>query len=76
MLSEPLASRDITTAIEDDDPSVSPADGSLWKLMCENPTRAFNFPKGILAMGGVSPLSPCQPKATLAGIGESAFLYG
>ncbi|KAJ0795932.1 hypothetical protein HanPI659440_Chr04g0156221 [Helianthus annuus] len=67
MLHEPLVPRDPSTAIEDDVPSVSVACDPLWKLMCENPTRAFNFPEGILVMGGVSPLSPRRPKAILDG---------
>ncbi|MFS7953173.1 hypothetical protein Hanom_Chr07g00615451 [Helianthus anomalus] len=68
MLHEPLVPRDPSTAIEDDVPSVSVADDPLWKLMCENPTRDFNFPEGILAMDGVSPLSPRPPKAILDGV--------
>ncbi|MFS8021310.1 hypothetical protein Hanom_Chr16g01425891 [Helianthus anomalus] len=34
-------------------------EASLWKFMYENPTHAFNFSEGILAMGGLSPLYSC-----------------
>ncbi|MFS7929101.1 hypothetical protein Hanom_Chr04g00328561 [Helianthus anomalus] len=36
-----------------------------WKCMHENPTRAFTFPEGVLAMGGLSPFHPVRPKAFL-----------
>ncbi|KAM0016608.1 hypothetical protein Hdeb2414_s0028g00698601 [Helianthus debilis subsp. tardiflorus] len=31
--------------------------------MYENPTRAFTFPEGVLAMGGLSPFYSVHPKA-------------
>ncbi|KAM0009872.1 hypothetical protein Hdeb2414_s0084g00782461 [Helianthus debilis subsp. tardiflorus] len=31
--------------------------------MYENPTRAFTFPEGVLAMGGLSPLYSVRPRA-------------
>ncbi|KAF5791952.1 hypothetical protein HanRHA438_Chr09g0412391 [Helianthus annuus] len=37
------------------------------KRMYENFTSAFNFPEGILAMGGLSPFYPNRPKAFLNG---------
>ncbi|KAM0061195.1 hypothetical protein Hdeb2414_s0004g00133151 [Helianthus debilis subsp. tardiflorus] len=33
-----------------------------WKRMYENPTRAFTFPEGVLAMEGLSPLYLVWPK--------------
>ncbi|KAF5769250.1 hypothetical protein HanRHA438_Chr14g0656731 [Helianthus annuus] len=65
MLPEPLRSRDPSATIEVEAPPVSAADGPLWKLMCENHTHAFNFSKGILALGGLNPLSLCRPKVIL-----------
>ncbi|KAM0060582.1 hypothetical protein Hdeb2414_s0004g00125841 [Helianthus debilis subsp. tardiflorus] len=56
LLSEPLSARDPASAIEGEVSSLLSVESSLWKLMCENLTRAFNFPKGVLAMGGLSPL--------------------
>ncbi|KAM0018060.1 hypothetical protein Hdeb2414_s0027g00694981 [Helianthus debilis subsp. tardiflorus] len=35
----------------------------MWKRMYEHPTRAYSFPEGILAMGGLSPLYSFRPKA-------------
>ncbi|MFS7999495.1 hypothetical protein Hanom_Chr12g01166861 [Helianthus anomalus] len=61
MVSEPLSVRDPASAIEDEVPSLLSIESSLWKLMCENPTRAFNFPEGVLAMGGLNPLYPRRP---------------
>ncbi|KAM0042215.1 hypothetical protein Hdeb2414_s0011g00375461 [Helianthus debilis subsp. tardiflorus] len=55
----PLLYRDPSRTIEDEAPSVSVANGPLWKLMCENPTCAFNFFEGLLAMGELSPVSSC-----------------
>ncbi|MFS8009906.1 hypothetical protein Hanom_Chr14g01290821 [Helianthus anomalus] len=65
MLPEPLRSRDPSTTIQVEAPLVSTANDPLWKLLCENRTCAFNFYKGILAMGGLNPLSLCHPKVIL-----------
>ncbi|KAM0040501.1 hypothetical protein Hdeb2414_s0012g00394701 [Helianthus debilis subsp. tardiflorus] len=71
LLYEPLPARDPVATIEDDVPPLFSAEKALWKLMCENPTCAFDFPEGILAMGGLSPFYPSRPKAFLGGNGES-----
>ncbi|MFS7919006.1 hypothetical protein Hanom_Chr03g00207861 [Helianthus anomalus] len=38
--------------------------------MCEYPMHAFNLLEGILAMGGLSPLSSRCPRAILDGVGK------
>ncbi|KAJ0734697.1 hypothetical protein HanPI659440_Chr11g0423161 [Helianthus annuus] len=63
MIPESLPLRDPVAAIDDGVPPLSAAEDVLWRKMCENPTRAFNFPKGILAMGGLSPFYLIRPKA-------------
>ncbi|KAJ0779998.1 hypothetical protein HanPI659440_Chr06g0232721 [Helianthus annuus] len=54
---------DAKAAIEDSIPVLSANEIVRWKRMYENPTRAFTFPEGILAMGGLSPFYPVRPKA-------------
>ncbi|KAF5814036.1 hypothetical protein HanRHA438_Chr03g0116651 [Helianthus annuus] len=55
--------RDPKAVIDDSVPTLSAKETVLWKRMYEYPTRAFNFPEGILAMGGLSPLYLVRPKA-------------
>ncbi|KAJ0570146.1 hypothetical protein HanHA300_Chr05g0174811 [Helianthus annuus] len=73
LLSEPLPTRDLAAAIEDDVPPLSGVEEALWKHMYENSTRAFNFSEGILEMGGLSPFYPTRPKAFLNGRGKFPF---
>ncbi|MFS7980148.1 hypothetical protein Hanom_Chr10g00935951 [Helianthus anomalus] len=47
--------RDAKAVIEDNIPVLSADEIVQWKRMYENPTRAFTFPEGVLAMGGLSP---------------------
>ncbi|MFS7890260.1 hypothetical protein Hanom_Chr00s000016g01616631 [Helianthus anomalus] len=63
MLPESPPLRDPKTSINDSVPVLSTNETVLWKRMCENPTRAYNFPEGVLAMGGLSPLYYVRPKA-------------
>ncbi|MFS8023582.1 hypothetical protein Hanom_Chr16g01453121 [Helianthus anomalus] len=70
LLFEPLPARDPATIIKDEVPSLSDVEASLWKLVCENPTRTFNFSEGILALGGLSHLYSSRPKAFLDNNGE------
>ncbi|MFS7996807.1 hypothetical protein Hanom_Chr12g01134131 [Helianthus anomalus] len=63
MISESPLPRDVDTPIEDDVPTLSANETIQWKRMHENPTRAFTFAEGILAMGGLSPSYPVRPKA-------------
>ncbi|KAJ0878701.1 hypothetical protein HanRHA438_Chr10g0442771 [Helianthus annuus] len=63
MMSESPLPRDVDTPIEDVVPSLSANETVQWKRMYENPTRAFTFSEGILAMGGLSPSYPVCPKA-------------
>ncbi|KAJ0614271.1 hypothetical protein HanIR_Chr02g0060511 [Helianthus annuus] len=63
MMSESPLPRDVDTPIEDVVPSLSANETVQWKRMYENPTRAFTFSEGILAMGGLSPSYPVRPKA-------------
>ncbi|KAJ0694829.1 hypothetical protein HanPI659440_Chr15g0613251 [Helianthus annuus] len=67
LLSEHLPARDPATVVEDDVPSLSSVEDALWKRMYENSTRAFNFPEGIIAMGGLNPFYPNRLKAFLNG---------
>ncbi|KAF5785437.1 hypothetical protein HanXRQr2_Chr10g0428661 [Helianthus annuus] len=55
--------RDAKAAIEDSVPILSADEIVQWKRMYENPTRAFTFPEGVLAMGGLSPFYSVRPKA-------------
>ncbi|KAJ0639804.1 hypothetical protein HanPSC8_Chr16g0701341 [Helianthus annuus] len=63
--------KDPKAVIEDSVPALSANETVLWKRMYEYPTRAFNFPEGILAMGGLSPLYPIRPKAYCEKRGKS-----
>ncbi|MFS8025954.1 hypothetical protein Hanom_Chr16g01481241 [Helianthus anomalus] len=63
MISRSPPLRDAKAAIEDNVPILSADELVQWKHMYENPTRAFTFPKGLLAMGGLSPSYPVRPKA-------------
>ncbi|KAJ0466600.1 hypothetical protein HanIR_Chr14g0673921 [Helianthus annuus] len=70
MLSEPLPIRDLAAVIEDGVPPLSATEDVLWRRMYEHSTRAFNFPEGILATGGLSPFYPTRPKALYESIGK------
>ncbi|KAJ0456414.1 hypothetical protein HanIR_Chr15g0762221 [Helianthus annuus] len=63
MLPESPPLRDPKAPIEDSAPVLSTNETVLWKRMHENPTRAYNFPEGVLAMGGLSPLYSFRLKA-------------
>ncbi|KAF5794679.1 hypothetical protein HanXRQr2_Chr08g0330851 [Helianthus annuus] len=63
MIPKYLPLRDLAAAIDDGVPPLSAAEDVLWRKMFEHPTRAFNFPEGILAMGGLSPFYPIRPKS-------------
>ncbi|MFS7934092.1 hypothetical protein Hanom_Chr05g00387521 [Helianthus anomalus] len=55
--------RDTEAAIKDSILVLSADEIVQWKRMYENPTRAFTFSEGILAMGGLSPSYSVRPKA-------------
>ncbi|KAM0037706.1 hypothetical protein Hdeb2414_s0013g00406411 [Helianthus debilis subsp. tardiflorus] len=74
MIPESLPLRDAKAAIEDNVPILSTDEIVQWKRMYENPTRAFTFPEGILAMGGLSPLYSVRPKVFFGKKGISLFL--
>ncbi|KAL9995039.1 hypothetical protein Hdeb2414_s0845g00953291 [Helianthus debilis subsp. tardiflorus] len=63
MLPESPAPKDLDAAIEDVVPTLSASETVQWKRMCDNPTRAFTFSEGMLAMGGLSPFYPVRPRA-------------
>ncbi|KAJ0595867.1 hypothetical protein HanRHA438_Chr04g0160291 [Helianthus annuus] len=63
MIPEVPPLRDLKAAIEDSVPVLSADEIVQWKRMHENPTRAFTFPEGVLAMGGLSPFYSVRPKA-------------
>ncbi|KAJ0450636.1 hypothetical protein HanHA300_Chr15g0558451 [Helianthus annuus] len=63
MMPESPPLRDPKAPIEDSVPVLSADEIVQWKRMYENPTRAFTFPEGVLAMGGLSPLYSVRPKA-------------
>ncbi|KAJ0791764.1 hypothetical protein HanOQP8_Chr01g0009581 [Helianthus annuus] len=67
MIPESPPLRNAKAAIEDSVPILSADEIVLWKCMYENPTRAFTFPEGILAMGGLSPFYLVRPKAFFFG---------
>ncbi|KAJ0712876.1 hypothetical protein HanRHA438_Chr09g0419931 [Helianthus annuus] len=68
--------RDPKAVIDDSVPTLSAKEIVLWKRMHEYPTRAFNFPEGILAVGGLSPLYPILPKAYCEKKGQPFVLEG
>ncbi|KAM0029535.1 hypothetical protein Hdeb2414_s0018g00527221 [Helianthus debilis subsp. tardiflorus] len=59
--SPPLSDPKVT--IEDSIPVLSADEIVQWKRIYDNSTRAFTFPKGVLAMGGLSPFYSVRPKA-------------
>ncbi|KAJ0862625.1 hypothetical protein HanPSC8_Chr12g0520431 [Helianthus annuus] len=63
MMSASPLPRDVDTPIEDVVPALSANETVQWKRMYENPTRAFTFSEGILAMGGLSPSYSVHPRA-------------
>ncbi|KAJ0790950.1 hypothetical protein HanOQP8_Chr01g0000171 [Helianthus annuus] len=63
MIPESPPSRDPKAVSDDSVLAFLVAETVLWKKMYEHPTRPFNFPEGILAMGALSPLYPVRPKA-------------
>ncbi|KAJ0869594.1 hypothetical protein HanRHA438_Chr11g0490831 [Helianthus annuus] len=65
MIPESPLLRDAKVVIEDNIPVLSAEEIFQWKRMYENPTRAFTFHEGILAMGGLSPFYSVRPKAFL-----------
>ncbi|KAJ0815279.1 hypothetical protein HanPSC8_Chr17g0795681 [Helianthus annuus] len=67
MLFEPLPIRDPASVLADGVPPLSATKDVLWRRMYEHSTHAFNFPEGILAMGGLSPFYPTRPKALYEG---------
>ncbi|MFS8020398.1 hypothetical protein Hanom_Chr16g01415101 [Helianthus anomalus] len=74
MLSEPLPIRDPVAVLEDGVPPLLATKDVLWRRINEHSTHAFNFPEGILAMGGLSPFYPTCLKAFYEGIGKF-FLF-
>ncbi|KAF5789230.1 hypothetical protein HanRHA438_Chr09g0380151 [Helianthus annuus] len=52
MIPESPPLRNAEATIEDSVPILSADEIVQWKHMYENPTRAFTFSEGILAMGG------------------------
>ncbi|KAM0052146.1 hypothetical protein Hdeb2414_s0007g00244851 [Helianthus debilis subsp. tardiflorus] len=72
MLPESSLQKDLDAAIEDVVPTLSATETVQWKRMYENPTRAFTFFEGILAMGGLSLSYPVRPRAFF---GKRVFLY-
>ncbi|KAJ0746403.1 hypothetical protein HanOQP8_Chr05g0177201 [Helianthus annuus] len=63
MIPESPPLRDAKAVIEDSVPVLSADEIVQWKWTHENPTRAFTFPEGVLAMGGLSPFYSVRPKA-------------
>ncbi|KAJ0516740.1 hypothetical protein HanHA89_Chr11g0417171 [Helianthus annuus] len=63
MIPESPPLRDAKAAIDDSVPILSADEIVQWKRMYKNPTRAFTFSEGILAMGGLSPFYSVRPKA-------------
>ncbi|MFS8035235.1 hypothetical protein Hanom_Chr17g01590671 [Helianthus anomalus] len=63
MMPESPPLRDPKASTEDSIPVLSADEIVQWKRMYENPTRAFTFPEGVLAMGGLSPFYSVRPRA-------------
>ncbi|MFS7989655.1 hypothetical protein Hanom_Chr11g01049441 [Helianthus anomalus] len=63
MIPESPPLRDPKAVIEDSVPTLSADEIIQWKRMHENPTRAFTFPEGVLAMRGLSLFYSVWPKA-------------
>ncbi|KAM0025432.1 hypothetical protein Hdeb2414_s0021g00574551 [Helianthus debilis subsp. tardiflorus] len=74
MIPESPQLRDAKAAIEDNVPILSADEIVQWKRMYKNPTRAFTFPKGVLAMGGLSPFYSVRPKSFFGKKGIPLFL--
>ncbi|KAM0040279.1 hypothetical protein Hdeb2414_s0012g00391931 [Helianthus debilis subsp. tardiflorus] len=73
MIPESPPLRDAKAAIDDSVPILSADEIVQWKRMYKNPTRAFTFSEGILAMGGLSPFYLVRPKAFF---GKKMTLWG
>ncbi|KAJ0436455.1 hypothetical protein HanHA300_Chr16g0591011 [Helianthus annuus] len=56
MIPESPPLTDPKAVIDDSVPALLANETVLWKRMYEHPTKAFKFPEGSLAMGGLSPL--------------------
>ncbi|KAM0046047.1 hypothetical protein Hdeb2414_s0009g00311341 [Helianthus debilis subsp. tardiflorus] len=76
MIPEYPLPRDAEATIEDSIPALSVDETVLWKRMCENPTRAFTFFEGILAMGGLSPSYSVRPRAFFGDSKDVKFVVG
>ncbi|KAM0009292.1 hypothetical protein Hdeb2414_s0093g00789681 [Helianthus debilis subsp. tardiflorus] len=63
MIPESPPLRDAKAPIEYNVPILPTDEIVQWKRMYENPTRAFTFPEGVLAMGGLSPFYSVRPKS-------------
>ncbi|KAJ0944538.1 hypothetical protein HanPSC8_Chr03g0117931 [Helianthus annuus] len=63
MIPESPPLRDPKATIEQSIPVLSADEIVQWKRIYDNPTRAFIFPDGVLAMGGLSPFYSVRPKA-------------
>ncbi|KAJ0515429.1 hypothetical protein HanHA300_Chr10g0380461 [Helianthus annuus] len=63
MIPESPPLRDPKATIKDSVDVLFANETVMWKRMYEHPTRAYSFPEGILAMGGLSPLYSFRPKA-------------
>ncbi|MFS7970171.1 hypothetical protein Hanom_Chr09g00817891 [Helianthus anomalus] len=63
MISGSPPQRDVEATIKDNIPALSDDEIVQWKRMYENPSRAFTFSEGILAMGGLSPSYSILPRA-------------
>ncbi|MFS7943852.1 hypothetical protein Hanom_Chr06g00505081 [Helianthus anomalus] len=63
MIPESPPLRDAKAAIDDSVPILYADEIVQWKRMYENPTRAFTFSGGILAMGRLSPFYSVRQKA-------------
>ncbi|MFS7947424.1 hypothetical protein Hanom_Chr06g00548121 [Helianthus anomalus] len=63
MISDSLPLRDPVAVKEDGVPPLSATEDMFWRKMYEHHKRAFNFPEGILAIGGLSPFYLVRPKA-------------
>ncbi|KAJ0695544.1 hypothetical protein HanRHA438_Chr10g0434491 [Helianthus annuus] len=63
MIPESPPPKDAEAAIEDSIPILSADEIVQWKRMYENPTSAFTFSEGILAMGGFRPSGSVRHKA-------------
>ncbi|KAM0062220.1 hypothetical protein Hdeb2414_s0004g00145541 [Helianthus debilis subsp. tardiflorus] len=74
MIPESPSLREAEATIEDSIPALSADEIVQWKRMYGNPTRAFTFSEGILAMGGLSPSYSVRPRAFFGKKGILVFL--